>query len=233
MDVSFSVRVTMPKGWDDLTQEQLHYIFTMLSAGFSKDMAKAYVLFRVGRWVHCEDNTPVSLADLMQLDVSSLQEAFSLVEWIDLMPDMPVRLEELDGAKVQVSALMQELSFEQYLILENLYQSYLFAGNMAPIDSMTRRLYDKEVTTSVARYNTIFWFCTLKQLFARQWPDLFAPPSGKGQGEFSPVEAMNAQLRALTGGDITKEAAVRQVGCWRALEELNAKAKDLKKIKKS
>lgn len=233
MDVSFSVKVTMPKGWSDLTQEQLNYVFTMLSSGFSKDMAKAYVLFRIGTWIRCEDNAPVSLAYLVRLGIPSLQEAFSLVGWMDDMPDIPVRLEELDGVKVQVSPLMHELSFEQYLMLENRYQSHLASGNFIPIDAMTAMLYGKEVSTPVARYNTIFWFCTLKQIFAAQWPDLFPPPSENGQGDFNPAEAMNAQLRALTGGDITKEAAVRQVGCWRALEELNAKAKDLKRIKKS
>lgn len=35
--------------------------------------------------------------------------------------------------------------------------------------------------------------------------------------------AMNAQIRALTGGDVTKERAVLQMDCWRALTELDAK----------
>ena len=42
---------------------------------------------------------------------------------------------------------------------------------------------------------------------------------------------MNAQIRALTGGDITKEAAILQMDCWRALTELDAKAREAEEIR--
>ena len=37
---------------------------------------------------------------------------------------------------------------------------------------------------------------------------------------------MNAEIRALTGGDITKENQVLSMDCWRALTELNEKARE-------
>lgn len=40
----------------------------------------------------------------------------------------------------------------------------------------------------------------------------------------------DAQLRLLTDGDVTKEQAVRQVDCKRALTELNAKAKEAREM---
>ena len=43
---------------------------------------------------------------------------------------------------------------------------------------------------------------------------------------------MNMQIRALTGGDITKEKEVLKMDCWRALTELDAKALDAIEIKK-
>ena len=45
-------------------------------------------------------------------------------------------------------------------------------------------------------------------------------------------ELMNTQIRALTGGDITKEREVLEMDCWRALTELNAKARDAEEIKR-
>ena len=49
--------------------------------------------------------------------------------------------------------------------------------------------------------------------------------------------SMNAQIRALTGGDITKEEIIRKANVWRALTELDAKAREAeelnKKLKKS
>ena len=41
---------------------------------------------------------------------------------------------------------------------------------------------------------------------------------------------MNTQIRALTGGDITKERDVLSMDCWRALTELDAKAKDYEEL---
>jgi uncharacterized protein YbjQ (UPF0145 family) len=43
---------------------------------------------------------------------------------------------------------------------------------------------------------------------------------------------MNAQIRALTGGDITKEDQILQKDTWRALTELDAKAKDAEELRK-
>ena len=43
---------------------------------------------------------------------------------------------------------------------------------------------------------------------------------------------MNTQICALTGGDITKEKEVLEMDCWRALTELNAKAKDNEDLEK-
>lgn len=43
---------------------------------------------------------------------------------------------------------------------------------------------------------------------------------------------MNAQIRALTAGDITKEARVLEMDCWRALTELDAKAKEAEEMRK-
>ena len=44
--------------------------------------------------------------------------------------------------------------------------------------------------------------------------------------------AMNAQIRELTGGEITKEEAVLSMDTWRALTELDAKAKEVEDIKR-
>ena len=46
-------------------------------------------------------------------------------------------------------------------------------------------------------------------------------------------EPMNAQIHALTGRDITKEREVLKMDCWRALTELDAKAKDYEDMRKT
>ena len=50
--------------------------------------------------------------------------------------------------------------------------------------------------------------------------------------ELAILDQMNVQIRALTGGDVTKEEAVMKMDCWRALTELDAKAREAAEIKK-
>lgn len=40
------------------------------------------------------------------------------------------------------------------------------------------------------------------------------------------------KLRALTGGDLTKEKEVLSLNCWRALTELDAKAREAEELEK-
>ena len=46
-------------------------------------------------------------------------------------------------------------------------------------------------------------------------------------------ESTNAMIRALTGGDITKEAAIMKMDTWRALTELDAKAREVEELRKA
>ena len=41
---------------------------------------------------------------------------------------------------------------------------------------------------------------------------------------------MDAQIRALTKGDITKEKEILALDTWRALTELNAQAREYKQL---
>ena len=47
------------------------------------------------------------------------------------------------------------------------------------------------------------------------------------------VDIMNAEILALTGGDITKEDEVLRKDTWRALTYLDAKAKEAEEFRKS
>lgn len=48
----------------------------------------------------------------------------------------------------------------------------------------------------------------------------------------SMAEVMNNEIRALTGGDISKEDMVLSTDCWRALTELDYKAKEAEDFNK-
>lgn len=76
------------------------------------------------------------------------------------------------------------------------------------------------------------WMSSLKTYFATIWENFFQPSANDG-GEIDMVAIMNAEIRALTGGDITKEMQVLQTDCWRALTELDAKAREAQEFLKN
>ena len=45
-------------------------------------------------------------------------------------------------------------------------------------------------------------------------------------------DSTNAQIRALTGGDVTKEEAIKKMDTHRALTELDAKARESEEYRK-
>lgn len=50
--------------------------------------------------------------------------------------------------------------------------------------------------------------------------------------DISILESVNTQIRALTDGDVTKEQLVKQTDCWRALTELDAKAREAEEFRR-
>ena len=83
--------------------------------------------------------------------------------------------------------------------------------------------------------SVFLWWGSIKLYFASLFPHFFQPfqqRSDADQPELPDLMgAMNAQIRALTSGDVTKEKEVLQMDCWRALTELDAKAHDIQILK--
>ena len=78
----------------------------------------------------------------------------------------------------------------------------------------------------------------MKAFFSNRFSDFLQPIAGASDGNLlgSPnigaqlQEAMDAQIRALTKGDITKEKEILALDTWRALTELNAQAREYKQL---
>ena len=88
------------------------------------------------------------------------------------------------------------------------------------------KIDDAEIT------NCVMWFSYIKKQFSRFFRHFFKPAPVSDGKAVNWLEQMNAQIRALTDGDITKEQAVYDKDCWRALTELDAKANDAEEFRK-
>ena len=136
---------------------------------------------------------------------------------------------------------LQSVPFEKFIYCDNLYQGYLHTKNDSLIDEMAKVLYNdcNSELLPLERISIFYWFASLKQYFAKTFHHFFQQTDstdGNSLGSVKSIgeqvtEAMNAQIRALTKGDITKEKEVLAMDCWRALTELNAQAKEYQELR--
>ena len=225
MALSSSVNIVVPTAWEGLTDEQLDAICHWATAGqHTTDDIKALLLTHF--FLTPTDRERLTPADLLP--------AMEELAWLDHPPPVPVRTAKLYG-HAAVNAYLHGLSFEHYLIAENCFQGWLASQSAEPLEDMAAILYPSEEERPPLNagqcYGIALWWTGVKSLFSQEFPDLFRPAEAEGDASAGNMsEAMNAQIRALTAGDITKEQTVLAADCWRALTELNAKAREAREF---
>ena len=215
-------------------------MFRLLSGNYSITQVKTMCLLRWAKMKVLRQEGAIFIMRLGKqvFPISALQitEAISNLEWLGDFPSYPVRLSRISFHRA-VRADLQNVTFEDFLTLDNLYQGYLQTQKADLLHDMALILYQARfIRLTKEEASCIFyWFTSVKRYFASLFTHFFSTAS---DGEaFSPSykqlqDNVNTQIRALTGGDITKEREVLRMDCWRALTELDAKAKDYDELKK-
>ena len=230
--ISGELDVKVPTAWERLNQKELAYIYFLLAKGVDKGMVKSLFFIRKagmnpvkevqpGIWF-CQCGRSTCYVRVMDLAVG-----VQTLDWMDADPKVPIRLEEIHKAKA-VNNVLHGVAFGDWLSMDNLFQGFIASKNPEALRDMAKYLYpgiDLKSLRDIDLYNISQWYTQIKIFFAKKWPDLF---SGSGDGgKFSPEDSMNAMIRSLTGGDVLKENDVcRTVDVWRALTELNQKARE-------
>lgn len=239
-----TINLQLPNTWQSLSDKQLRFVFRLLAAEHTSAQVKTLFLLRFGniRVITREGAVFICKRGKERFTLSALQitETLSHLNWLDGIPAYPVRLSHI-GRHSALPALLQEVPFSTYIFLDNLYQGYLQTQDDNLLVQMAQLLYDApNIRLNPEECISIFyWFASVKQYFARTFCHFFksvevdaeGTPSGNIGSRLQ--EQMNTQIRALTGGDITKEKEVLAMDCWRALTELDAKARDYEELKKS
>lgn len=235
-----TLNIILPTCWQELTPSQLRYAYYLLSQNITAAELKTYALVR---WAPLTDVAKTDEGIFCHYQgqpyfLTSVQiaEAIAALAWLERLPLFPVRLPSI-GKLQPVEADLSGLSFEAFLILENLYQGYLVTKDAALLSEMAAHLYqsDKPVGLLPEEQTSIFyWYASAKQLIARRYKHFFvtAEEASTEAMQARLQQAMNNQIRALTKGDITKEAQVLQMDVHRALVELDAQAREYEELKR-
>lgn len=238
------IDLTVPAQWSELSDKQMRFFYKLLADERPSVEIKTRCLLRwgglsvVGRKA---DGKYVMRHGKQLFDLSPLAvtEAISVLDWIDEpVPAMPVRPSVLCGRR-PLPADFQEVPLRTFIIADNLYQGWLISRSDDLMEILFRTLYPHRSRRSFFRRENprvvetavFYWFASVKALFSKRWPDFFQPAPQEGGNMLGTSQTnlevnMNAMIRALTKGDITKEQEVLEMDTWRALEELNAQARE-------
>lgn len=239
---TISIDFIVPQGWHELSDKQLRYVYDLLAKEYATDEIKTLCLLRwsatkvIGR----QDTGAYLLKKgkiLFEVTPLTLAELLPHLNWLGSLPTVPVRISKINRQHA-LPADFSEVPFETFIICDNLYQGYLQTQNDELLDQLGATLYGKAmIFKPYERISIFYWFAALKDTLSRKYSDFFQPIADAVTGDNligstapSVEDAMNAQIRALTKGDVTKEAEVLALDTHRALTELNAQAREYKEL---
>lgn len=249
-----------PSSWAELSEEQLRYVLSVMSIHHDHIVIKCYLLARFcGLTVHkytrtgwkcsvkcgeSDENGDTKTGKVRERVLYiSAAEILSLLknfDFIDKFADFRPLQRASDVLLTAVDSMLHDVSFYDYLNIEKNYQLYMLNQEDKFLSKMAHLMYrtadgSADETAHFEPYELLgvfMWFSSVKEYFAANFPHFFKP--AKEGGELRRVDilpAMQAQIRALTDGDVTKQQAVYNTDCWAALTELDNKAREAEEFK--
>ncbi len=245
------MNILLPISWSDLTDRQLLDFFTLLSNDHSFEEILTLCLLRWGnlrvlRRLPSGDYLVKQRAKPKTEAVLSLRQihnATNTLAFLKSFPPFPTRTSQIGKARA-ITADFQDVPFSTFIAVDNYYQGFLQTQDYDLLRQAATLLYPNATQARLTTAHCLmvfYWITSLKQYLARLFPhflqsvprdpDNLLGTSATAFGDTLRA-AVNAQIRALTGGDITKETAVLEMDTWRAHTELDAKAKECEEFKR-
>lgn len=258
--VSFStdpafINIELPASWQQLSQQELRSVFQIIDVYTAADDNVPFQVFRriTGMRVERRDDEKgdflVSFPSGHRrmrlrcwLSPEALAEHIAPLEFLANPGEVPVRLScigfGLRRSYRAVNAMLHDVSFRNYIKLENLYQGFLTSHDTRDVLKIAAILYPgfRPETDKIHSYEAlsiIQWLVQVKAMFARTFPHFFKPAASASATPPKMVDVLNNEIRALTQGDVTKEAVILEIDCWRALTELNFKAREAEEFNRA
>lgn len=183
-----TINLIVPRGWHELDDKQLRYLFGLLADDYSSAEIRTLCLLRWSglKVLYRQDNDFVLSfgSEEFMLTVTEVTDAIEALKWLDEIPSFPVRLSRI-GQYTALPSDFLSVPFEKYIYCDNLYQGYLHTKDDSLIDEMMKVLYDgwNSKGLPLERISTFYWFASLKQYFAKTFPHFFVRQATKAQSD--------------------------------------------------
>lgn len=233
-----------------MNQDQLHYTLALLAEFDDFVVVKTYMLLRFCG-IHVAGKDRYGWRCFFRSGFLGLGKTpFTLQAWqvecmirqfdyIGTYEGMGVRLDDVRGLHA-ADADLHGVRFIDYLSAEKYYQAYCIHKEDRFLLKLARELYRRKDGSRARRIRldkaqtlgVFLWFSYAKDKLAKTFPHFFKKVGAEDGGDYDFMASVNVQVRALTGGDLTKEQQVFDTDCWRALTELDAKAREAGELRK-
>lgn len=233
--------IRLPRSWVEMTQSQLRIVYRLLAHDLDKPDFLLSALLRLGKIKVLSRGEMLWLVKIRRktcvVRTRELAALANSLSWLLTPPGYPRILRPCRLIKL-TAADEYDMIFGDYLELDNLYTGYLVTRDQNVARQFAEKIYRVRFPwihlSKIYEIAAVYWFIGLKARMARMHPNFYV--SG-GPAASDPAKAArentNAQLRALTKGDVTKEEAVLNMPVLRALAELDALAREYQEYKKS
>ena len=237
----------LPTSWQAMSEKELRLVFRLLANGMDYPDIMVIGLLRwnnikvVGRTNNKGEFWLKYNKHLFRAKAKSIHNICQSLAFIKDIPPVPVRYESIHRHK-PLAADFSGVPFNTYIVCSNIYQGYLHTEKMELLQQLVCILYDSDkIKPTVDEcIMAFYWFAALKNMMANKFPNFYQKmDSEDGQNMIGGkslhqrlTDEVNAQIRALTGGDVTKEDQVLQMDTIRALTELDAKAYEIAEMKR-
>lgn len=237
------IHIKLPQSWQMMTQKQLTTFYRILSQHFPLEEAKVhcFMIFSGIRVITRIDDMIFFCSHgkrKFMLNTVDVTCAAKTLDFLLDIPAVPIRLERV-GKYFAYPADFSGVPFKIWLSLENFYQGYLATEDNQLLLQMAKLMYHNDDFTceDYVLISVFYWFSSLKRYFSIRFSHFFQPFDESCCLEQKTVaqrlqDSMDSQIRALTKGDVTREAAVLDTDTLRALTELNALAKEYEELQK-
>lgn len=253
------IKVNVPTKWSELSQEQLRFLLSAIvhvqkankpisfksKEAFASNTAAQVATLCLLKWADIKVVTPYDDGFLMEhggdeffMAAETMAAAISPLSWTNDIPEIPVRIEHIDGASAAPADISTNFSFDSWLSCENFWQAYQSSNDDKWLQRMAEILYSKKDISidETEALGIFYWWASIKIMVSDMFPNFFKP-SDTGDAQEPPSfddmrRSVDSQIRALTKGDITKEQEVLSMDAMRALTELDAQAREYDEINK-
>ncbi|MDE6317209.1 MAG: hypothetical protein K2L73_02280 [Muribaculaceae bacterium] len=248
------INISLPKSWGELSQQQLRFLLSVMVAvnaanrnvsfrsreDYAAQTAAQVQTICLFKWSGMTVICPygngylVKFADKeFELSAEIIASAITHLSWTAELPHEPVRLDVVDGSEAIPADISAGLSFDGWLACETLWLRYQLSPDDALLHQMAEILYNKAgiKLREDETLGVFYWWAGVKHLVSEMFPNFFKP-SGDNSDDSTSVSYddmrrnIDAQIRALTKGDVTKEREILSLNAIRALTELDAQARE-------